>query len=87
MDIEKLKRELFDLSVSDQYARIFLSIEDPELFSCNINGIKYVLKSLVKVLAQNLLSGDKNYEIEMIINKFADLNKKMNHTNIDGICW
>lgn len=32
MDKEKLKRELYNLASSDQYARLFLSAEDPELF-------------------------------------------------------
>ena len=75
MDKEKLKRELYNLASSDQYARLFLSVEDPELFSCSVDDIKYVLRLLVEILTQNLLSFDENCELETIINKFAGLNK------------
>lgn len=85
MDKEKLKRELYNLASSDQYARLFLSVEDPELFSCSVDDIKYVLRLLVEILTQNLLSFDENCELETIINKFAGLNKKTNSTYTNEI--
>lgn len=87
MDKKKLKRELYNLASSDQYARLFLSVEDPELFSCSVDDTKYVLRLLVEILTQNLLSFDENCELETIINKFAGLNKKTNSTYTNEICW
>ena len=74
--IERLRKELYNLSISEQYARLFLSCADPEKFSCNLDDLKYILETLMEILTENLLSYDENGKIEEIINDFADINIK-----------
>ncbi len=87
MDIEKLKRDLYDLADSDQYVKLFLSCEEPKLFSCNIDDIKWVLRVLMEMLQQNFLTYDKLCKLEMRVNEFAASNNKTNAANTEGICW